>query len=289
MNISHLRTLLAIRQKGSLSAAADVVHLSHSAISVQMKQLEAELGAPLFVAGKRPATLTPLGEEVAREAREIVTRADNLSNIARADDTGGQVGLGFVPTTLETLLPVVLERLRARFPALQVTVRSGLSAELASDVEEGALDFAFLSGPLARADAVTLDEIGAEPLFLISAQDLPQPATMESILAQRPYIAFNRQTWLGRYIDHWLSQKGLGGEPAIELDSIDAIENLVARDFGVSVVPQRLMAPPLSDRLACLRLEDPAPVRQLMLAASLHCRRQTLRRMLRDIARQPVG
>lgn len=287
MNISHLRTLLAIKQKGSLSGAADLIHLSHSAISVQMKQLEAELGAPLFVAGKRPATLTPLGEDVVREAREIVTRADNLKHIAKADDIAGQARLGFVPTTLGTLLPVALERLRARFPALQVTVRSGLSAQLARDVAEGQLDFAFVSGPLERETPVALDEIGTEPLFLITARDLPAAGGLKQILAQRPYIGFSRRTWLGSHIDQWLRQKGLGGAPAIELDSIDAIEALVARDFGVSVVPQRLLAPPLSDSLYCVALDDPAPVRRLMLATSPHCRRQTVRRMLANIAREP--
>ncbi len=285
MNISHLRTLLAIRRHGSLSGAAEAVHLSHSAVSVQMKQLEAEIGAPLFVAGKRPARLTRLGEEVVREARAIVARADSLKNLARTDDTGGQARLGFVPTTLGTLLPVVLERLRERFPALQVTVRSALSARLAEDVEQGNLDFAFISDPTVGAAQVHLHEIGAEPLFLITDRNSPGPGRLTEILARHPYIAFKRETWLGSHIEHWLQQKGLGGEPAIELDSIDAIEDLVARGFGVSVVPQRLLAPPLSDRLCCLKLGDPPPVRRLMLASSPQCRRLTIRRMLRDIAR----
>ena len=61
MQIAHLRTLLAIRDRGSFSAAAEAVHLSHSAVSVQMRQLEEETGIALFVKGRRPASLTPLG------------------------------------------------------------------------------------------------------------------------------------------------------------------------------------------------------------------------------------
>ena len=285
MNLTHLRTLLAIERAGSLSGAARVVHLSHSAISVQMKQLERAVGAPLFVPGKRPARLTPLGEEVAREARGILSRADKLANLARADDTEGQVRLGFVPTTLETLLPVALERLRDAFPRLQVTVRSALSARLALDVEDGLLDFAFVSGPLAAGSLVRLHEIGREPLLLIASRQAPPAGSLPEALGRRPYIAFNRQTWLGRSIAGWLARNGLSEEPEIELDSIDAIENLVARDFGVSVVPQRLMAPPLSQRLSCRNLSPEAPVRRLMLASSPQCRRHSIRQLLAGLGR----
>ncbi|MCP5038785.1 MAG: LysR family transcriptional regulator [Rhodobacteraceae bacterium] len=284
MNITHLRTLLAVRKTGSLSGAAAAVHLSHSAVSVQMKLLEAEIGADLFIKGKRPTILTPLGEVIALEAQEIVRRTENLRALTQADDVAGQVRLGFVPTTLETLLPVVLERLRRQFPELQVFVRSGLSERLASDIDAGALDFAFLSAPTMTRTPVQLFEIGTERLFLITAHTNKSDPQLQQILDENTYIAFNRDTRLGGDIAEFLARQGLGGDPAIELDSIDAIENLVARGFGVSVVPQRLLAPPLETNLRCIPLSSPAPIRRLMLAASPYCRRKTLRKTLARIA-----
>lgn len=284
MNLAHLRTLVAIEQTGSLSGAAGVVNLSHSAVSVQMKQLEAEIGGALFVTGRRPATLTPLGQELAREASEIVTRAARLKNLGKVDDKKGLVRLGFVPTTLATLLPVVLERLQTSFPELQVSVRSDLSARLAQDIATGALDFAFVSDPLAAEPDVRLTEIGRETLFLIMAESGNRSLDLATILTSQPYIAFNRETWLGAYIHQWTLQNGLKVDPMIELDSIDAIENLVARGFGVSIVPQRLMAPPLEERMRCIALGQPAPQRRVMLASSTHNRRQSVQKALAEIA-----
>ncbi len=283
MQTSHLRTLLAIRDTGSFSAAANAVNLSHSAISIQMKQLEEQLGAPLFVKGRRPALLTPLGEEVAEKAFGIVEQLDALKSLAGIDDVGGRVTLGFVPTTLQTLLPVVLERLRADFPDLRVSVRSGLSRELAEMVADGDVDFAFLSSPIEHNPLLRLLEIGREPLMLVTAKQRLHGRVVD-LLRQNPYIAFSRNTWLGAQIARHLLQVGYLGEPDIELDSIDAIEHLVARDFGVSVVPQRLMAAPLEAALKCYTLSQPAPVRRMMLAMPRHCRRQTLLDCLSRIA-----
>lgn len=284
MQTSFLRTLLAIQATGSFSAAAHAVHLSHSAVSIQMKQLEQQLGAVLFIKGRRPARLTPKGEEIAEKAREIMDHLDDLKSLAGADDTGGRIKLGFVPTTLQTLLPVALERLRNQFPHLQVSVRSGLSSELATAVEDRDIDFAFLSAPVSAHSLVRLHEIGSEPLFLVTAKSNSSLGRQADILRQNPYIAFSRTTWLGEQITTHLTRLGLSLEAAIELDSMDAIEHLVARDFGVSIVPQRLLAAPLENTLRCLALASPAPVRRVMLATPRQCHRQTLLHCLAGIA-----
>ncbi len=242
------------------------------------------MGAPLFVKGRRPALLTPLGEECAEKAFAIVAQIDALRSLAGADDRAGRVTLGFVPTTLQTILPVVLDRLRVDFPALRVAVRSGLSRELSNMVAGREVDFAYLSSPIDPNALVRLHEVGAEPLVLVTSQHTPKGGVME-LLRQNPYIAFSRSTWLGAQIAGHLAQIGHMGEPEIELDSIDAIEGLVARGFGVSVVPQRLLAPPLETTLNCFPLFRPAPVRRMMLATPRHCCRQTLLKCLSGIAR----
>jgi len=285
MQTSHLRSFLAIKETGSFTGAATAVHLSHSAVSIQMKQLEQQIGASLFVKGRRPAMLTPLGEEVAEKARAIVDQLDALKSLAKADDLCGHVTLGFVPTTLETLLPVVLERLRRDFPQLRVAVRSGLSSSLAKMVEDHTIDFAFLSAPVTDPISIGLHEIGSEPLFLVVAKSTePARGKITDILRQNSYIAFSRSTWLGTQIANHLRQSGHTKEPEIELDSFDAIEHLVALGFGVSIVPQRLLAPPLQDTLHCIALGHPAPVRRVMLATPRHCQRQTLLHCLANIA-----
>jgi len=284
MQTAHLRTLLAIKNTGSFTAAAAWVNLSHSAVSIQMKRLEQQLAAPLFEKNRRPAVLTPLGEEIAEKAQEIVEKLDDLKSVANADDITGRVTLGFVSTTLQTLLPVVLNRLRQDFPELQVSVHSGLSGQLARAVESHQIDFAFLSAPVQDHPMVRMHEIGAEPLFLVTSKSNTRLHKADDILRQNPFISFNRSTWLGQQIASHLAQRGLFLEPDIELDSIDAIEHLVGDGFGVSILPQRLLAPPMEHKLRCVSLGSPAPVRRVMLAVPQRCRRRTLLKCLAGIA-----
>lgn len=284
MQMTHLRTLLAIQETGSFSAAGEVVHLSHSAVSVQMKQLEYRLGVTLFEKGRRPARLTRLGEEIAEKARAILDQMDDLRSLAKADDLEGKVSIGFVATTLQTLLPVALSVLRRDFPGLQVSVHSGLSGDLATAVENRKLDFAYLSAPATAHPSVQMHEIGAEPLYVVASKAQKTGIRVADILRQSPFISFNRTTWLGQQIQGQLAQMGLYVEPQIELDSIDAIEYLVAQGFGVSILPQRLLAPPLSDSLTCLPFGSPIEFRRVMLATSRQCHRQTLLSCLVGIA-----
>lgn len=282
MQISQLRTFLAVHRTGSFAAAARQVHLSHSAVSVQMKQLEEEAGGALFRRDSRPVRLTDLGRQFVKHVRFILNEVDVLKNLSAEDSTEGRLTVGFVPTTLETLLPRVLSALRGSYPRLQVFVRSGLSSELVQALREGALDLAIVTAP-AEPDAIlTLREIVQETLFVIAPRHADCTLRPAALLRAHPYIAFSRRTLLGRQISAGLTESGIEADPMIELDSITAIEELVAGGFGVSVVPQRLFAPPLGDRLTCVPFGGPYPARRLVMLSRRDDRRATVRRRIAE-------
>lgn len=283
MQPEQLRTLLAIRDSGSLSAAGDIVHLSHSAVSLQMKRLEQALGRAVLVKGRRPARLTPFGLTLAARAEQVLADLDALAGLASPDSTTGEISIGFVPTTLQTLLPVVLGRLRTRFPDLSVRVTSGLSDDLANGVETGRLSYAYLTAPTAALPGLHLSDVGREPLCVVAPPGTVLPPDPLAALARQPVIGFSRTTWLGAQIAALLAPLGI--TPSIEIDSIDAVENLVARGFGASVVPQRLYARPLSETMACATLPDAS--RRLVFAAHPGDDRATVRRALAEFAHEP--
>ncbi len=285
MRLDHLTSLIAIADHGSFTAAASSIHLSHSAVSIQIRQLEEQVGAPLFDRSTRPPQLTPLGRDYVERARVIARQVDDLKGLRRHDQLDGKVSFGFVPTTLQTILPVILTQLKSRFPDLQVTARSGFSEELAKAVATGDLDFAFLTASNTALTDITLDKIADEPLFLIAAPDTLKDQGVEDLLRDQPYIAFSSGTWLGQQIITRLKVRGIAFTPAIELDSIDAVENLVAQGFGVSIVPQRLFADDLGTSLRCLPFGGDAECRRLVLASHPHCNRTTLRRTMIDFLR----
>jgi len=170
-----------------------------------------------------------------------------------------------------------------------VRVRSDLSQNLAEAVAAGQLDFAVLTAPSTPGRELLVDEIGQEPLSLILPAGSAAGRKPRELLHSLPYIAFAPKSWLGQQITAGLLDIGLSPRPAIELDSIDAIENLVAGGFGLSIVPQRLLAPPLENRLDCLLFPGTQRARRLALTSARGSGRQSLRDAILDIVQQATA
>lgn len=266
MNLRQLRTLSAIRKHGSFAAAGEHIGLSQSAISVQMQQLEQSLGASLFERGSRPVALTPEGAQISGIADEVLGRLAQIERIASGSETPGSVTLGFVPTTVQYLLPRVLEALRETWPELQVRVRSGLSGELSAAVARRELDYALLTAPVVEIPELEIITVAREPFYVIGPASRAGVDSDAELLRSMPYIAFNRRTWVGQHIAARLQQRGIHVNEAIEIDSLEAIENLVSGGFGVSIVPRRLHHPVTTEKLAQIPFGSPVETRQLVLA-----------------------
>jgi DNA-binding transcriptional LysR family regulator len=158
----------------------------------------------------------------------------------------------------------VLNALRKSFPDLQVSVKSGLSGELAAAVVRRELDFALVTTPLVEIPELEITTIASEPFYVIGPAGTAVDSDAE-LLRSLPYIAFNKRTWVGQHIAAKLQQRGIHIQAAIEIDSLEAIENLVADGFGVSIVPLRLHAAAPSQKLVRIPFGNPVDTRQLTL------------------------
>lgn len=264
MNLRQLRSLATILDSGSFAAAGDRIGLSHAAISVQMQQLEALLGVDLFDRTNRPARLTTIGIRIAHLAGEVLAKVDNIRQEASGAAVTGSVSIGFIPTSVQNLLPRVLDALRRQFPELQVSVKSGLSGELATAVVRRELDYALVTTPLIEIPELDITPIASEPFYVIGPASI-DVKTDNELLRSMPYIAFSKRTWVGQHIAAKLQQRGIHVAESIEIDSLEAIENLVADGFGVSIVPQRLHAGFDADKLVQVPFGNPIDTRQLTL------------------------
>ena len=230
-----------------------------------MKQLEQELGTELFLRDRRPVTLTSAGEKIAQSAIEIMNQIEKIQTLAQDGMVGGSVRIGFVPTTLPTVLPYVLSELRARYPKLAVIVSSGLSGELAAYVAQRELDVAILTAPTSDLSGITVRNIAAEPLYAIGLDQDQSYEDDASLIQSQPFISFNSKTWLGQQIAERLRSRSLKVKQVMEVDSLEAIENLVLGGFGVSIIPQRFLAPRLSERLIRIPFCTPIEERRLVM------------------------
>ena len=264
MNLRQLHTLATILDSGSFAAAGDRIGLSHAAGSVQTNQLETELGAQLFDRSSRPVALTADGLRVAQLAGEVLDKVDQLKLEASGAKASGSVSIGFIPTCVHHLLPRVLDAMRAQYPDLQVNVISALSGELAAAIARRELDYALVTTPIIEIPELDITPIASEPFHVIAPAGT-EAATDSALLRSLPYIAFNKRTWVGQHIAAKLQQRGIHIQASIEIDSLEAIENLVADGFGVSIVPQRLHAKEHTDNLVSIPFGSPADTRQLTL------------------------
>jgi DNA-binding transcriptional LysR family regulator len=258
MSIRHLRTLLAIAERGSFAAAARQVHLTESAVSMQMKALEAELGVALFDRATRPPALTDAALALLPEAAELIAGYERLSR--RETDDGlvqGHLRLGAVPSVITGILPGAIAALRRRHPGVHVEIAMALSAELVERVERRALDAAVVSELGRVPDGCLWSPFAREPLVLIAPPDAPD-RTAGELLAAYPFIRYTRQAWVGRLIHAMMRRRRIKVAEAMTLDTLEAVTAMVSHGLGVSIVPERGRGVPLAFPVRVVAL--PAPV-----------------------------
>jgi DNA-binding transcriptional LysR family regulator len=263
MNLRQLHTLVAIADRGSFTAAGEAVGLSHSAVSLQVKALEEELGVSLADRNQRPPRLTARGLALVEQARRMAAIEEEIRALGSDQALAGTLAVGAVPTEMVHLLPRALAQLRVRHPKLALRVRSGLSSELAQAVRGGELDVAVATWPDIAPEGLALNEIAREPLVVIAPAAAPE-ATVPELVAAHPFIWFNRRTWAGAQIERFVAERGLTPREGMETDSLEAIAALVAHGLGVSVVPERPGAT-LPDGVRRLVLGGRDAVRRLAL------------------------
>lgn len=266
MSLRRLRTLIAVDDHKTFSAAADAVFVTHAAVSQQMRLLEEEWQVQLFDRSRRTPQLTPAGRALAARAREILRAYDTIvASVLGDEGFSGEVSLGAVPMTLTGLTPLSVRLLKHSYPDLNVRIVPGMTTQMIAEVERGALDAALLSrqGPL--PGEVSHADVAQEPMQLLAPEDM-QGEDVIALLTEHPFIRFSRDAVVGGLIDTWLRENGIKVRVTMELQGLEAISSMVLAGLGVSIVPARCVRGFNPLPLRRLPLPEGAPVRQLTLA-----------------------
>lgn len=142
MDMRHLRAFVAVAEELHFGRAAERLHLSPPPVSLAIKELETELGVRLFERTSRRIALTAGGEEVLRDARSILARAEAMRQHAHAAASGltGSLAIGFISTAAYSFLPAVLSRFCSDYPEVRPSLHEGSTDRISADVESGSLD-----------------------------------------------------------------------------------------------------------------------------------------------------
>jgi DNA-binding transcriptional LysR family regulator len=161
MELRHVRYFVAVAETLSFRQAGKQLHVSQPSLSVQIKQLEDELGVALFRRSKRRVEITRAGEVFLSAAREILLRLQQASAAALHAESGevGTIRLGFIPTATFQILPMLLEKIRSTLPLVNVELKEGPEDPQITGLRSGTFDICI--GHLSR----TYDQI--ENMLLI--------------------------------------------------------------------------------------------------------------------------
>jgi DNA-binding transcriptional LysR family regulator len=264
MNIGMFATLVAIVERGTLAAAAKQVGCTPSAVSLQVKQLEAYFRQPLFDRSTRAVKPTPFGEQVATVAREVVQRLDSL-RAKPPTSVAGRLRLGAIASVQADVLPQALRTLRDRHPALEVVMTLNDSDELLTDLKAGRIDAAVLVRPSSGGSSrLVWHDLTRQPFVMLAPASAPDGKPGE-LLQSLGWIRYDTTLTGGRIAAHHVRRLSPHARCTMDLKSIDAIVAMVAAGLGVTVVPRPRQPLISAYALRELRLGRNAPVRQIAL------------------------
>lgn len=262
MDTRQLRSLAAIAAQGTFAKAADVVHLTPSAVSQQIQALEQELDTVLFERSSRPPKLTPHGMQVLEMAQEILRLEEDTKASLRGDRIAGTLMLGSVRSSAMNLLPAAIVQMQNRFPKLKMNLRVALSSPLIADVAAGRLDAAMVAEHVSIPPSLRWSPFMREPLWLVAPEGTALRDQRE-MMATLPYIRFRSAVPLANLIDTEISRQGVTTNDIAEIDTIGAIVTCVRQGMGISVVPQVALLEPGDEKLVRVPFGTPQVTRQI--------------------------
>ncbi|MGW6913892.1 LysR family transcriptional regulator [Kitasatospora sp. NPDC054939] len=282
MELRQLRYFVAIVDEGGFTRAAARLHLAQPGLSAQIRQLEKELGQPLFDRSRRTVTLTETGRAVLPFARAALAAADAVQQTADAF-TGllrGRVSLGLVSgaTGRAFDLAGLLADFHDAHPALEIALTEDTSERMQAALLAGELDLALL-GPTDEVPppGLSFRTVIDTPLAVVVAAEDPlvgdplvgradRGSVPLAALCDRPLICLPRGTGVRAALERACAQAGFRPRVAFEAAAPGLLVQLAARGLGVAVLPMGEDGPDRDGRLRTLTVVDPGIRARIALA-----------------------
>ena len=241
MEIRNLNTFLQVATLKNFTRAGQVLKYSQSNISAQIKQLEEEVGVPLFDRIGRSITLTAYGEALLPYAQRIVSTASKIESFLKEDRVlGGRLRIGMTDSLFELLLEDVLINYHRRFPKVTLDLTLNGASELEEDLRHGILDLAcIIHNPLSPTEWTVWDSMEV-PIVLVANPNHPlvgKPHITPEDIAQQELILMEETGPYSQFFQEVLSSHQLSCEPFLRLKSADTARKLVERERFVSQLP----------------------------------------------------
>ncbi|MBE6989222.1 MAG: LysR family transcriptional regulator [Ruminococcaceae bacterium] len=261
-----------VAEAGNITAAAQSLYISQSAVSQSVKQLENELQTRLFSRNSRGVSLTGEGRmlyEYVRSAMGLLETGEAKLSQTRELQMG-QLTIGASDTVTSQFLLPYLDRFHRRYPAIHIQIISGRSHKVLGLLQSGKVDVAFASTPAESNSLRTYPCFSTHAIFVAGAEypcDFDHVYSLEEI-ARFPLILLERKASSRLYLEKYFLQNGLHLDPEIELGARSLLVDLASIGFGVAGVTEEFVTRELADgRLRKLKTSFEIPPRSVDMCA----------------------
>ena len=256
----------ALGRHGHFGRAADACAISQPALSMQIKELEDALGAPLIDRGARQVRLSKFGEETTQRVRAILRAVDELEDFARAsrDRLVGRLRIGVIPTVAPYLLPSVMRALTHSYPEIDVQVRETLTAKLLQELAEGRLDTAIVALPVSEP-ALTEVPLFAENFLLVRpCDDAQAPVPSPEALREMRLLLLEEGHCFRDQALSFCAMQSTRSRQVLDASSLSTLVQMVGAGIGVTLIPEMAVAVETRATSVCVaRFKDPQPARTI--------------------------
>lgn len=243
MELHYLKLFHAVASFLSLSRAAEELHISQPAVSIQIKKLEEEIGLKLFERKGRQVYLTQSGIILYR----YTTKIFDLVGQATAElyslkgTIWGKVQVGASNTPGIYIMPRILGKYKKKYPDVVTNLHVKTTYEIENMLYQNQLDFAIMGGGVSREDIFNLEKLMVDEVVLAVSPENPLAqrgiVTAEELIKEQ-YITHEHNSALFRLVENIVEELGLPFTVAMSLGSIDAIKQAISYNLGISFVPR---------------------------------------------------
>ncbi len=244
MELRQLRHFVAVAETGNISLAAKKIFLTQPALSRQIKALEDELGQPLLQRSAHSIRLTPAGERLLPEARELLRHADEMRERVRASALAVRLRVGYAPSLASGIMAEAVADFSQVHPDAQVDLLDLTSVEMLSGLEDNKLDIALLAASGAKSRGLAWHHLLNAEWRLAVGRRHPlarRQRISPADAAREPLLVFNRRDYPGYWsiVATWLRRHRLRPQVAGDYDGAESLIAAVESGLGVALVTTR--------------------------------------------------
>lgn len=264
--IKQFRYFESLARHGHFGRAAAACAISQPALSVQIKELEQEIGAVLFERGARQVRLTIFGEEFALRVREILRSVDELGDFVRAsrDRLVGRLRIGVIPTIAPYLLPRIIASLSQTHSGLELHVRETQTQKLIQELTEGRIDTAIVALPVSEPSFTEVALFAENFVLVRPREDEGKPVPDREALREMRLLLLEEGHCFRDQALSFCNIRSALARDGLDASSLSTLVQMVSAGIGVTLIPE--MAVPVETRsapVAVTRFKSPQPSRTI--------------------------